>query len=349
MEKKSVSVIGIVGVPASYGGFETLVDNLIDTDEVTFTVYCSSKHYKVRRSTYKNACLRYINLSANGMQSILYDAVAMFDAVVRKQQVLLVLGVSGAVALPFIRLVSTAKVVTNIDGVEWRRKKWGFFSSRFLKFSEWLAVTLSDVVISDNDAIADYVLSTYGKSSRVLAYGGDHALKYPLSSKETGYACSICRIEPENNVHLILEAFASCGKPLKFVGNWSSSDYGKSLKKRYEGHKSIEILDPIYDLEKLYALRSGCDYYIHGHSAGGTNPSLVEAMHFGKPILAFDCSYNRATTEGKASYFSSSIELCNLLVNEISDFSSGYLMKNIALRRYTWDKIRQEYIDLLIS
>nr|WP_279615174.1 DUF1972 domain-containing protein [Pseudoalteromonas spiralis] len=130
---KNASIIGTVGVPACYGGFETLVENLLDKNSPDkLIVYCSSKSYDVRFKTYKNAELVYIPLNANGVQSIPYDIFSLFHAAfVKKSDNLLILGVSGAISLPFIRFFSKAKIVTNIDGLEWKRDKWNTWAKRF--------------------------------------------------------------------------------------------------------------------------------------------------------------------------------------------------------------------------
>jgi glycosyltransferase involved in cell wall biosynthesis len=164
------------------------------------------------------------------------------------------------------------------------------------------------------------------------------------------YAFSVCRIEPENNIHSMLEAFSKLADlPLVIVGNWNNSDYGRDMRQKYAGYKNLLLLDPIYSLGKLKTLRSHARLYVHGHSAGGTNPSLVEAMHFAKPILAFDCGYNRCTTEGKALYFADADSLQKLL-RETQEFSIeqvGHDMLEIAQRRYTWDVVAKQYFDLI--
>ena len=155
----SLAIIGTVGVPACYGGFETLVENLLDENEQdkNITVYCSSKSYPEKKTTYKNAQLTYIPLNANGAQSIPYDIFSLMHAAYKKSDNILLLGVSGAIFLPIFRLFSNAKVITNIDGLEWRRAKWSNSAKKFLKFSEKIAVKYSDVIVADNKAIADYV------------------------------------------------------------------------------------------------------------------------------------------------------------------------------------------------
>lgn len=346
-------VIGIVGVPANYGGFETLVENLIegtsgkDTDDIL--VFCSSEHYESKPKKYKRANLIYLPIKANGVSSIFYDAISLILSLRYKPKAILVLGVSGAIILPLIRWIYKGKIVTNIDGLEWRRDKWGKITKKYLKLSERFAVKYSDAIVSDNEAITDYVRAEYSVDAVTIAYGGDHALKpYQADTSLDEYALTICRIEPENNIHIILEAFDRAKEKIKFIGNWNANAYGRSLKEQYSGHKQIELIDPIYDLDILSAIRKNCSFYVHGHSAGGTNPSLVEMMHFGKSILCFDCSYNRATTENKALYFSDSDELVDYLSSGKNIINNnGAAMSEIANRRYRWSIIKKQYEQIL--
>ncbi|GAW96966.1 MULTISPECIES: DUF1972 domain-containing protein [Colwellia] len=342
-----LSIIGTVGVPACYGGFETLVDNLLDEHELdkNITVYCSSKSYTKKVSRYKNANLYYIPLNANGSQSIPYDIWSICHAVYKGTDNILLLGVSGAICLPFIRLFSQVRIITNIDGLEWRRSKWSGLIKKFLKFSEKLAVKYSDVVVADNKAIADYVKSEYGVEAEVIAYGGDHAVVDRLNLSDEGYALALCRIEPENNVGLILEAFSQTDKKLKFIGNWDKSDFGLKMKAKYQQFENIDIIDPIYDIQTLFEIRQKCSFYVHGHSAGGTNPSLVEMMHFNKDVIAFDCNYNRASTEDRAKFFLDIKELVEC-INNSQLINNAKMMKEIASRRYTWKIVKQQYFDL---
>lgn len=354
---KKVAIVGTVGVPAKYGGFETLVENLIGehcSAEIDYTVFCSGKAYPPPRlKTYKNARLKYVPLHANGMQSIPYDIWSLIRTVGRGYDVVLVLGVSGCLFLPLYRLVFRKKIIVNIDGLEHKRDKWGKFARKFLLISERYAVRHADVIIADNKVIQDYVTETYHKPSVLIAYGGDHAAvpvspvrqheildRFGVQSKT--YACTVCRIEPENNCHLILEAFSKTNIPLVFIGNWDISTYGRSLKSKYGNCDNIRIVDPVYDREQLFVLRKQCRFYVHGHSAGGTNPSLVEAMFCDVPVLAFDVGYNRETTGHQACYWSTPDELTTLAVDGI-DSSMQSCMGRLANEHYTWQKIVSQY------
>ena len=145
-----ISVIGTVGVPACYGGFESLVENLLPSRKIDL-IYCTRKAYENELSEYKGSRLKYWSLDANGVQSIPYDVISIVHSLLFTKNDLLVLGVSGAIAIPFFKLFSKRKVVTNIDGLEWKRAKWGKTAKWFLKFSEKVAVKFSDKVIADND------------------------------------------------------------------------------------------------------------------------------------------------------------------------------------------------------
>ncbi|MDA8928116.1 DUF1972 domain-containing protein [Gammaproteobacteria bacterium] len=359
---KTVAILGTVGVPGAYGGFETLAENLVrfherNDLEVELVVYCSANTYPNRPSSFLGAELRYVALNANGVSSIPYDIVSLFSAVWRGSDVILLLGVSGALMLPLVRLLSRARIVTNIDGVEWKREKWKGAARWFLRLSERMAVRFSHEVIADNAGIANHVSLTYGRDSHVIAYGGDHALQAegkpfggePLLDR---YALAICRIEPENNISLILEAFARADSlPLVCIGNWNNSEYGRELKRRYATTTRLRLLDPIYDLGVLHTLRSQASVYVHGHSAGGTNPSLVEMMHFGVPVMAYDCEFNRYTTDGKALWFCDVESLGATLDFLTPEHSAniGAEMKRIAQERFTWGAIGLAYFNLLLG
>jgi len=353
-----VAIIGTVGLPATYGGWETLVDHLTKKLNTQFeiTVFCSSKRYEKQLEFYNGVKLEYIDLDANGVQSIFYDIASIIKAL-KFADCLLILGVSGCVFLPLVKLLSRKKIIVNIDGMEWRRDKWGSFAKWFLKCSEAMAIRYADISIADNKEIQNYIRSEYGKPSELIAYGADHVSQEKISQEvfaqypflKEKYAFKVCRIEPENNIHIILNAFEGLQNiNLVVVGNWANSQYGIDLKKKYKEYNHIHLLDPVYDQYVLNQIRSNCFIYIHGHSAGGTNPSLVEAMYLGLPVIAFDVKYNIETTHNKAKYFNTSLDLVDILSNiescELESMRKD--MRYIAEENYTWDKIAKQYASL---
>lgn len=326
-------------------------------EKLLITVYCSSRNYDVKLIKHNNAQLKYVPLKANGIQSILYDIISLFRSV-KHNNTILILGVSGCIILPVFNLLfPKKKLIINVDGLEHKRAKWKKSIRNFLKYSEKLAVRYGQHIIADNRAIQIYLKEEYQKESTLIPYGGDHTERLRLTTDNkrhfalpSKYAIEICRIEPENNIGLILEAFTEVPLHLVIIGNWMQSKYGKNLKEKYSSFKNISLMDPIYNQNILDQIRSNSTLYIHGHSAGGTNPSLVEAMFLGLPVFAYDVSYNRETTQNQACYFKNVEELRNL-INEKSESSIkelGIKMKKIAEVEYTWEKITQQYYELLL-
>ena len=339
---KKVAIIGTQGVPAQYGGFESLVENIIGdncSEGIEYTVFCSSLDKDSSLKEYKGCHLRYVPLHANGMQSVPYDMLSMMKAI-RGYDTIVILGTSGCLFLPILRAFSRSRIIVNIDGLEHRREKWGKVARTTLRLSERTAIRNADVVIADNKGIADYVEETYHKKAIIIAYGGDNAIRnvtelrqqeilaqYGLTADD--YAITVCRIEPENNTHITLEAFKRTGRPLIFIGNWEHSAYARDLKKTYAHLDNIQLVNSIYDLDVLYA--------------GGTNPSLVEAMSIGCRIVAFDVIYNRETTHGKALYYHDVESLIQLLDTDWGDYSE---LREIAKQQYNWATIAKAYEKL---
>lgn len=362
LNKKSVAIIGTNGLPGRYGGWDQLLNHLTDKlrSDFDFIVYTSSYNAQKGLKEFNSAELKIIKLKANGVQSVPYDIFSMIHAVFKGYDVLLILGTSGCVFLPILKIFKK-KIILNPDGAEWKRGKWSRFAQWFLRLSEEFGVKYSDVVVTDNKIIQEYISSEYGIKSELIEYGGDNAnyvpmsldteIKYSIKPKE--YAFKVCRIEPENNLDLILEAFA--GKSLKFivVGNWDFSQYGKNLRASYKKYSNLLLLDPIYDQEKLDELRGNCSLYIHGHSVGGTNPSLVEAMNLGLCCVVYGVNYNIETTEDSALYFKSSADLSKIIneydSNSLDIVDYGEKMRVIAKRRYLWSIIVEKYASVICN
>lgn len=359
-----ISIIGTVGLPPCYGGFETLAAQLTCriAAQYRIQVFCTGHRYPdsvSRPKEWNGAFLRYVDWSANGWQSIPYDIVSLWLSA-RRSRVLLVLGVSGCLILPLIRFFwPSTRIVTNVDGLEWKRSKWGFLARTFLRLSEWFAVHFSHAVVSDNQGIYDYISQKYGTNSYLIAYGGDQdteigytSVPVPVDTRfDSGsYHLALCRIEPENNIEAILEAFKnSPEKSLVFVGNWDVSEFAKVMRSRFGSLPNIELKDPIYSLNHLKSLRKSARAYIHGHSSGGTNPSLVEAMHSGMAVMAFDINYNRHTTHNKAIYWQDTdtlaMSLCSTPNQDFARVASN--MRDIAQSHYTWTLVANQYLGVL--
>ena len=365
-----LTIVGTVGLPAAYGGFETLTEQLAThlSHQRTIQVFCTGKRYPDTHARPKRASgadLSYVEWKANGWQSIPYDMVSLWRAA-RQSRTILVLGVSGCLLLPVVRLLwPRTRIVTNVDGIEWKRHKWGAIARNVLRVSEWAAIKFSHAIVADNQGIREHIASTYQHQSHLIAYGGDQALTPHGSAMANSgtslsdmrftsdsYFFGVCRIEPENHIAEILEAFKSTPQAnLVLVGNWGTSVYAQRLRNQYCNVHNIELKEPIYDQVRLQQLRVTAKAYIHGHSAGGTNPSLVEAMHASMPVLAFDVPYNRYTTHNQAIYWRSTSELAQHLreVTEETLHRIAGSMTQIAQRHYIWSVVTQQYSDIIFT
>lgn len=363
--KKRISIIGTNGLPGRYGGWDQLLEHFTKLlqEDFEIVVFKSKNHPIKGLKEYNGARLYTLPFKANGAQSVIYDIYSMFLSVLWRQDVLVVLGTSGCICFPLLRLFGV-KTVLNPDGAEWKRTKWNSIVQKFLYYSEKVGVKNATRVISDNKVIHDSLKSDYKVESDIIAYGGNHVIKKEgpnvmlssLNINPDTYAFKVCRIVPENNIDLILEAFSKLNVNLIIVGNWDNSAYGIATKVKYSQYRNIHLLDPIYDQDKLDSLRSNCRYYIHGHSVGGTNPSLVEAMSLGLCCIVFGVNYNMVTTDNLALYFDDSQELVLALSQLESDESLRDKIKSdlekYARVNYNWSKIISGYkraIDEVIA
>ena len=359
-KKKKVAIIGTNGLPAKYGGFETLTHHLTLNlaDDFDFIVYCSKTPRNKRLKEFNKAKLKYLPLKANGWQSVLYDTFSIIHAWFASDM-LLVLGSSGAFIFPVNRLIKK-KLVLNIGGIDWMRDKWNFFTKKYIYFSEKLSVRYADVVITDNKEIHDHYVSAYKCENLVIPYGGDHVLrpvptsedykKYPFLKKE--YAISVSRAQEDNMIHIVLEAYKKMPeKILVLISNWHISEYGKNLKKQYSNIENIHLVDAVYDQRELDLLRNNASLYIHSHSVCGTAPSLVEAMNLGLPVISYNSPTNVASTEGKTLFFKTVEELVHIILNldknKLLEIKENMLQ--LANDKYTWKLVAEAYKNAILK
>jgi glycosyltransferase involved in cell wall biosynthesis len=359
MGKKKIAVIGTVGLPASYGGFETMTDYLTKykKEEFDFYVFCSKTTKAKQLDQFNGAKLIYLPFKANGWQSIIYDVVSICKSWF-KYDTLIILGTPGCLILPILNFFKKTKTIVNFGGLEWKRDKWNYLIRQYLKFTEKIAVRNSTYVVADNQHFCNYIKNEYETVSTLIEYGGDHA-SVLIPSKELletytfltkKYYVSVSRSQFDNNLHILLEAFSKTPKKnLVLISNWDNSEYGIKLKSTYSNFENIYIIDAIYDLSKLDVIRSNAKAYIHSHTYCGTAPSLVEAMCLGLPIFSFNVKTNMYTTENKAIYFSNSNELIQVL-DRYNDLEISYLgekMMRIAQKRYLWQIISNKYSNII--
>jgi glycosyltransferase involved in cell wall biosynthesis len=358
-KKQRIAIIGTNGLPAKYGGFETLTHylTLYLQDDFEFIVYCSRTPKRQRIKQFNNARLIYFPFRANGYQSVLFDIFTIIHAWFIADK-LLVLGNSGALIFP-LKILSGKKLVLNIGGLDWSRSKWSYLVKKYIHLSELICVKFSDIVITDNAYIQKLYKQLYGKDSKLIEYGGNHVLiqkvtdvarnKYPFINDR--YFLSVSRAQSDNNIHMLLNAFEKISdKTFVIISNWHTSKYGIDLREKYKNkYPHIHIIDAIYQQDELDMIRSHAWLYIHSHSFCGTAPSLVEAMSIGLPVICYNSQTNIETTENESVYFDDEGSLLNIIKGIAQDKLEilGRKMKEIADRRYRWEIIASKYADCL--
>jgi glycosyltransferase involved in cell wall biosynthesis len=345
-----IAFIGSAGIPNRYGGFEAFVEHCAPELALcveSVTVTCDAGLYPDRAAEHRGVRRTFIGVPANGAWSVLHDLLA-FAAVFRRSTHVVVLGVSGGLWFPLFRLgcaIAGKRLLVNIDGVEWRRTKFSRSRRVFLRLLDALAQASAHGIVYDNAALRGYVLRAFRPKSVEIAYPGDHVERLGGVDKAPGTALTVCRVEPENNLELLVEGALRSGlRRYTIVGNWGASAYGRALRERWSGEGRLELLDAIYDPARLAQLREGCETYLHGHSVGGTNPSLVEMLFYDCRILCFDCAFNRETAGDAASYFTDATSLASLIDGAQRPLAPGLT----ALReRYTKARIARAYLSAL--
>ncbi|HEY1395729.1 DUF1972 domain-containing protein [Roseateles sp.] len=347
-----ISFIGAAGIPNRYGGFESFLEHcapVIAARGIETRVTCDAKMYVDDLSVdFHGVTREFIGVPANGAASILHDLLAFFRVFPRSTHIA-VLGVSGGPWFPLFRLMCALtgkRLAVNIDGVEWRRTKFSLSKRRVLRAFDWLAQRFAHVVIYDSEGLREFVLPGALGKSFCIAYPGDHVRRAPEVPKDPGACLTVCRIEPENNLDLLIQGFlASSMVTYTIIGNWNHSDYARTLRARYRDEPRLQLLDPIYDTVKLARARERCAVYLHGHSVGGTNPSLVEMLFYDCRIACLDVSFNRHTAQGCASYFQDPDSLAALLDAPAAD---GQGSERARLREsYSAAKIAAAYIEAM--
>ncbi len=350
-----LAFIGSVGVPNRYGGFESFLEHCgpIFAQKTQATVVtCEAALYQDDLSSnYRGVRRIFIGIKANGANSVVHDLVA-FMRVFWCSTHIMVLGVSGGIWFPFFILmcrITGKRLGVNIDGVEWRRAKFSKTKKYVLRVFDYLAQRFSDVVVYDNAGLAPFVYKFAKHRAVEIGYSGNHVLRFggkPIVKT----ALTICRVEPENNLDLMIKgALQSSLITYTIVGNWNNSEYGRTLRERYRAEPRLCLLDPIYDPVRLAEMRESCEFYLHGHSVGGTNPSLVEMLFYDTRLFCVDVVYNRVTAGNFAQYFGSAAELAHC-INAIieNEAINDELQDRGTLRsRYTSEAIALAYIDAM--
>lgn len=368
-----IAFVSTRGIPNNYGGFEQFAEYISVgmAQRGHEVVVYSPKFHPYQESTYKGVRIKHIyspeTWMGSSVGSFFYDFASLRDAL-KKEDFDIIYEAGYTSIIPAYIWFNVKKrkrpiFTTNMDGLENKRSKFSPMVRRFLDWEEKMAVKYSHYLIADNMGIHDYYKEKYGKESKFLAYGADihddfkaeYLEEFGLKSEE--YYILIARLEPENNIVMAIEGYLHSKengrRPLIVVGK-TNTPHGKELVEKYGNERNVEFVGGIYDFKKLDSVRHFSKAYFHGHSVGGTNPSLLEAMAAGCFIFAHDNIFNRAVLKENAFYYLSADKVTEYL-NRIDTIAEGskiqYTARNIEVIRneYSWESLIDKHENIFIG
>lgn len=364
MFNKRVSILGTRGIPARHGGFETFAEKLsiyLTARGWAVTVYCQDDAGHYRRSFWDGIELIHIPVKAAGAKgTVIFDWKTVISAVSSDGGGLfLTLGYNTAL-FNFIQRLKGQINIINMDGIEWRRDKWGFVAKTWFWLNERAGCWIGNHLVADHPRIKDH-LATRVSADKItmIPYGGDEVLSADAALLTThgvepgAFSVIIARPEPENSFLEMVRAFSSKqrGHKLVVLGNFNPER--NAFHKQVMNAASDEVIFPgaIYEAPAVQALRFYSRFYLHGHRVGGTNPSLVEALGAGCAVIAHDNHFNRWVAGPEAAYFKDEAECAALFDRLLADDTALERMKAASrarfYERFTWERVLSEYEELL--
>lgn len=363
MTRKCLRILGTRGVPAAHGGFETFAEYLalfLVQKGWRVVVYCQEDgHGPLFQDTWQGVERIRIPVAEEGPKgTIIFDWKATMHASQFKD-LCLTLGYNTAIFCTLLRLKGVRNVI-NMDGIEWRRQKWGGVAKAWFWANDWAGCYLGNHLVADNPGIRDHLLTRVnGRKISTIPYGADRlhdmsdAPVRTLDLVPGLYWTVIARPEPENSILEIVQAFSrrSRGVKLAVLGRYDSERNAYHRAVQQVASNEVVFLGAIYDPAIVKALRFHSQGYLHGHQVGGTNPSLVEAMGASNAIVAHDNPFNRWVAGDSARYFDGADACASLLdellvaPDELNRMRLGILKRYDAA--FTWETVLQQYEKLL--
>ncbi len=355
-----IAILGTRGIPNYYGGFEQFAEFFsVYLVEKGHEVYCYNSH----NHPFQEKSFHGVNIihkhdpeyKFGTFGQFIYDYNCIMDSRKRNFDIILQLGYTSN-SIWFFLLPKKPFIITNMDGVEWKRSKYSRPVQQFLKFAERLAAMSSDYLVADSLGIKKFLKERYGKESTYIAYGAhpfydpNQEILRQYEVTENQYDMVMARFEPENNLEMVLQGVVfnkKSPRTILVVGNHNTK-YGEYLKNKFRTYSHIRFVGGIYNLEHLNNLRYFCNIYFHGHSVGGTNPSLLEAMASKALIAAHNNDFNRGVLGENAQYFSASNEVAEIL-NNFKKIDNLQMVQNnfdAIVNDFNWNKINGKYLEL---
>ncbi len=355
-----IAILGTRGIPANYGGFETFAEHL-STRLVArgheVTVYCRAHYTSPRQLEFEGVRLKvlptirhkYFDTVVHAFLSALHAAGERYDAA-------LICNAANAPFAPILRLTGTP-VVINVDGLEHKRKKWNWIGRQYYRLAERLATILPTEIVTDARVIQDYYRARYNADSTMIAYGADVERRSDPTVRRwrvepNRYVLYVSRLEPENNAHLVIEAFkrVRTAHKLLIVGDAPyAHDYIKDLKHRARGDKRIVFTGFVFGRD-YRALQQNAYCYVHATEVGGTHPALLEAMGFGNCVLTLAAPENVEVVGDAGIPYADEVDLAEKLQRVLRDGSLVHAYRNRAQSRvqamYDWEYVVDRYEEL---
>lgn len=350
----NIAIIGTRGVPNYYGGFEQFAAYLSEAMVAAghrVTVY-NAHHHPWQQATWEGVQLvhRYDPQSLGTAGQFIYDLQCIWHTRRQQYDVILQLGYTSSSIWGWLLPRRKSVVTTNMDGMEWKRSKYPAPVQRFLQMAERWAVRTSDHLVADSPGIQDYLRQKYGREATFIPYGAVVFTQPDVSVPEKynlvpfQYNMLIARMEPENNIETILDGAGE--QPFIVIGN-TTNKFGQRMKAKYVSRSNIRFLEGIYDQQVLNNLRYFSRLYFHGHSVGGTNPSLLEAMASQALVVAHNNIFNNAVLGKEGFYFNNAAEVAHL-VNTVSRAAEQHRIDACVARiqkQYTHAGIVAQYLQ----
>lgn len=358
----SIRILGIRGIPAAHGGFETFAEYLsvyLKDRDWKVTVYCqeegSGDYWE------DDWCgVRRIHIpvkQAGPLGTIVFDLKSTIHAAKAKESCL-TLGYNTAVFTSLLRIAGIKNVI-NMDGIEWSRAKWGPLAKTWFWMNDWAGCWLGNHLVADHPEIKNHLRTRVADTKiTTIAYGaeqidsGDKSALEKFHLEPNQFLTLIARAEPENSILEVVKGFSAKPRGVKLVvlGNYDRSHaYQEAVLS--SASDEVIFIGAIYEKSVVQSLRHYSLAYIHGHQVGGTNPSLVEALGAGNAVIAHDNRFNRWVAADSAVYFGDASEFANALEVVLGEPEKVRAMKDSSRHRFqsefTWPHILSQYEGLL--
>ncbi|MEE9388264.1 MAG: DUF1972 domain-containing protein [Paracoccaceae bacterium] len=360
-----LNILGTRGIPAAHGGFETFAERLalyLVRSGFSVTVYCQSDgplDLMGREDTWNGIHRVHFGTRRSGALGTMEFDQKCTRHVLKQPGVDLVLGYNTSV-FNLLQKLKRRKVFMNMDGIEWKRKKWSIPAKLWFIMCEIIGANLANTPIADHPEIGRHISKRTFRTPMIIPYGADSVTRADpapvrqLGLKSGQYFLSVARIEPENSIVEFIKAFrqAETSKSLVVLGRLDP-DNAYHRRVRDVGQGRVVFPGGIYEDYRVKSLRFHARAYIHGHQVGGTNPSLVEALGAGNAVIAHDNRFNRWTAGPGQRYFSSVAQCCGHINDLARDDVALHAAEKAARKRHAsefqWDSVLKQYQTLMLG